>query len=333
MMRPKSILFLVVALAGLGAMVALSGCQAAAPAYPTKEITYIVPSPQGATTDQAVRTLTDLAAKYMGKPFTLKNNGNAGGTAAAAEVFAAKPDGYTMGMIMLLPLALQPHIMGKDLPYKGPDDFTVLHQLYTRANILAVKADSKYQTLKDLIDDFKSGKRTEPFTYAGRGVGNAEHLTMEIMARTVGIPGKVKVVPFQNDGEGTAAVLGGHVEGTAFMFPSVKQNVIEKQLRPLVTFIDFPGQDQYGIKSMKQLGYDMEWSPKHYNIAPKGTPAEIVAKIDDAFQKALKDPAWQAYEEKVGDFVAYKNSAEALAGLKSEFDREGTLAKELGLVK
>lgn len=319
----------------LGAVMVLSlaGCQAAGPSYPTKEITYLVPSPQGASTDQAARALTDVAAKYIGKSFTIKNNGAAGGTAAAAEVFAAKPDGYTIGMIQMMPLTMQPHLMGNQIPYKGPEDFTILHQLYTRANILAVKTGSKYKTLQDLVDDFKKGGRTEPFTFAGRGVGNAEHLTMEIFARKAGLEGKFKVVPFQNDGEAAAAVLGGHIEGTAFMFPSLKQLVVEKQLLPLASFIDFPGMEQYGIKSMKQLGYGFEWSPKHYNIAPKGTPKEIVAKLDDAFKKALDDPAFQDYVKKVGDFTAYLPGEQALTSLKAEFELEGTIAKDLGLIK
>src|SRR5512146_1807817 len=190
--------------------------------------------------------------------------------------------------MMLLPLALQPHIMGKDLPYKGPEDLTIVQQIYSRANILAVSAKSPWKSLGDLVNDLKSGNKKE-FTYAGRGVGNAEHLTMEMFARVAGIQGKVKVVPFQNDGEGTAAVLGGHVDGTAFMFASVKPNVIDGQLRPLATFMPFAGMEQFGIKSMKQLGYDLECSPRHYIIAPKGLPKDILAKVDDAFKKGAND--------------------------------------------
>lgn len=91
--------------------------------------------------------------------------------------------------------------------------------------------------------------------------------------------------------------------------------------------------EKFGLKSMKQLGYNVEFSPRHYTLMPKGTPKEIVAKVDEAFKKGSADPEFVAYLEKVGDFLAYKPGDEVLAEARKEYEMFGTLAKELGLIK
>ena len=92
MVRGKSWLLPLAGLLGMALVLVAAGCQAGAPSYPSKEVTYIVPSAEGASTDLMSRSLVESTLKYWsGTKITLKNVSAAGGTAAAAEMFAAKP--------------------------------------------------------------------------------------------------------------------------------------------------------------------------------------------------------------------------------------------------
>ncbi len=316
----------------------LAGCQAAGPTYPSREITYILPFAQGSSSDLSGRTLLETtlanwpeAAKVK---VTVKNDAAGGGTGAAAAVYSAKPDGYTIGMIQIMPLTMQPHLMKDQIPYKGPEDFKIVNQIFARTTCLVVRPDSKYNTVKDLIDDIKSGNRKEPFTYAGRGVGNAEHLTMEMLAKAAGVPREMfKVVPYQSDGEGIAAVLGGHIDGSNFMWATHKALVEEKRLKVLFVVMPFPGMEKWGLKSAKDFGYDIQFSPRHYTIMPKDTPKEIVDVVNEKFRLGMHDKKFTDYLEKVGDFLLYTTGDETMQYVKSQFELQGQMVKELGLAK
>lgn len=112
-----------------------------AAAYPTKPITLVIPFKAGSAPDTTFRVLAELAEKDLGQRLVILNRPGPGGTIGTSEVIQAAPDGYTIGMAAVAVVVLQPLL--QDLPYKGPDDMTLIAQTNEAPTELAVNADRK----------------------------------------------------------------------------------------------------------------------------------------------------------------------------------------------
>lgn len=194
------------ALLGGAGLLAAPGLALAQPRFPERPLRMIVPWAPGGSSDSQLRSLAEQATRHLGQPVVVENRSGAGGTLHANFLAReARPDGYTIGQ-MHLTLIRRP-FMTRDANWDATTDFTHIIGLTGWLFGMAVRADSPYRSLADLI----AASRRNPgsVTYATAGIGTTPHLTMEDLA------GRERIewthVPFRGGAEALQGVLSGAV--------------------------------------------------------------------------------------------------------------------------
>jgi tripartite-type tricarboxylate transporter receptor subunit TctC len=191
----------------LGALSPFAAPALAQGRFPERPIRMIVPWAPGGSSDSQLRSLAEQASRHLGQPVVVENRSGAGGTLHANLLAReARPDGYTIGQ-MHLTLIRRP-FMTRDANWDATTDFTHIIGLTGWLFGMAVRADSPYRSLADLIE--ASRRRPGSVTYATAGIGTTPHLTMEDLA------GRERIewthVPFRGGAEALQGVLSGNVD-------------------------------------------------------------------------------------------------------------------------
>ena len=268
---------------------------------PSKPVTLIVPWPAGGSTDIAMRAIADAAAKHLGQPIVVDNKAGGSGTVGPATMAAtAKPDGYTIAQIPITVFRLP--LMQKTTwdPLK---DFTYIVHLTGYTFGVTANAESQFKTWADVVEYAKHNPGK--VTYATPGAGTSLHIGMEQIAAKAGI--KLTHVPFKGGAETNAAVLGGHTTLQADS-SGWKPLVDAGKLRLLMIWTANRSKNWPDTPTLKELGYPFVFDSPFGVAGPKGMDPKIVAKLHDAFKKAIDDPAVQEQLAKYDMVVNYKNT-------------------------
>jgi tripartite-type tricarboxylate transporter receptor subunit TctC len=283
--------------------------------YPTKPINLTVCIATGGTVDLSTRILASKAEKFLGQPIVINNNGGGAGVLAMDFVAKAKPDGYTLASCPQTAVAEIPHL--RKTPYKL-DDFTPIMQFAEPEGGLAVKIDSPFNSLKDLIEYAR--KNPGKVTYTTSGSLTPWHLAMMYVGKQENVQWTAIPVP---GGDPNMPLLGGHV--TAFTAASSwKRYVDQGKFKLLAVYSEKRLRVFPNVPTLSELGYDYVVNAHYYIAAPAGTPAPIVKRLDDAFRKAMDDPEFVAYMKKAELSMVYKNSADikkALEQMSKQFEK------------
>ena len=278
--RPVLRLMAAVILAG-----ASIGAQAQS-AYPTKTVTVIVPFTPAGATDVVARLLTDRLKKDGGWNMVVDNRPGAGGNLGLHLVSRAAPDGYTLGLGQTANIAINPSLYRK-MPYDALKDLVPVALVAEQPLVLAVRADSPYRTVADLVAAAKA--KPGKMAMASAGAGTVGHLAGELFSRRAGIT--MLHVPYKGAAQGLTDLVGGQ---TDYMFPTPQAAltlVKGGKIRVLaVTSAKrlslFPG-----IPTVAEAGYPgfeaVDWKVL---VAPAGTPAAVIKRVHEATEKALKHP-------------------------------------------
>ena len=176
--------------------------------YPVKPVTLVSPYGPGGAADLAARALSATAAGHLGESILVVNRTGAAGVTGSTSVAKGKPDGYTLLLARVGSQAAVPAI-NRTIPYRW-DEFTFLGLLELNPFVLAVPADSPYQTLDDLKQALTAGA---DLSYSSAGVGTLLHVAMVMTLDAFGRPAEaMKHVPYKGGGKAAAAVVGGHVD-------------------------------------------------------------------------------------------------------------------------
>jgi len=289
-------------LAGALAIVAtLLGGAAMAQDYPTKPITLIVPWPAGGSTDISMRAIADAASKHLGQPIAVDNKGGGGGTVGPATMAAAsKPDGYTISQIPITVFRLP---LMQEVSWNPEKDFSYIIHLTGYTFGVTTSSESQFKTWKDVVDFAKANPGK--VTYATPGTGTSLHVGMEQISALAGI--KLTQVPFKGGAETNAAVLGQH---TMLQADSTgwRPLVDAGKLRLLMVWTDKRSPNFPDVPTLKEIGYPMVYDSPFGIAGPKGMDPKIVAKLHDAFKKAIEEPAVIATLAKYDMVPNYKNT-------------------------
>src|SRR6476619_7183307 len=304
MSRPSR-LMIAVAAAGM-----LISAAAGAQDYPTKPITLIVPWPAGGSTDIAMRAIADSASKVLGQPIAVDNKAGGGGTIAQLPI-----------TVFRLPLM-------QEVSCDPSKDFSYIIHLTGYTFGVTTNAESQFKTWKDVIDYAKQNPGKVP--YATPGTGSSLHIGMEQIAAMAGI--KLTQVPFKGGAETNAAVLGQHTmlqaDSTGWR-PLVDAGKLKLlMVWPSVRSPNFPD-----VPTLKELGYPMVYDSPFGIAGPKGMDPKIVAKLHDAFKKAIEDPAVIATLAKYDMVPNYKNTEDYKKFVVELTDSERKVIDTLGLAK
>jgi tripartite-type tricarboxylate transporter receptor subunit TctC len=273
------------ALAALALGLAASG--ALAQAWPTKPVTMIVPFPPGGSTDMIARSVVPKLQEKLGGTFIVDNRPGAGGAVGAAAAKNAKPDGYTIFVSSLGPFVIGPHLL-KNTGYDPIKDFDYITVAVQAPNILAVRADSPYKSLADVLKYLKANP--DKMTVASAGTGTSDHLTAELFWQETGT--KAIHVPYKGGSPALTDLLGGQVDATFMNINTGLPHVKAGKLRALAITSSKRSPLLPDVPTMEELGFKgvtvYSWQAF---AAPKGLPADIKARFRDAVIAGLNDPA------------------------------------------
>ena len=281
---------------------ALVACGATyAQQYPGKPITIVVPFSAGGPTDKVARDFANALGKPLGnQTIVIENVGGAGGTLGAAKVARAAPDGYTL-LLHHIGMATSPALYRK-LPYKPLEAFEYLGLINEVPMTLIGKPDLPAKSYTELIKWLESNKGTSNLGNAG--LGSASHLCGLLFQSTTKLD--MTTVPYKGTAPAMQDLIGGRVDimcdqttNTAQQIESgtVKAYAVASPERLKTPGLqDLPTLDESGLK-----GFNVTiW---HGLYAPKGTPKEILDKLNGALRSAVKDPAFVKNEEAMGAVV------------------------------
>jgi len=270
------------------ALSALAQPVAAQSAYPERSITLIVPYPAGGGTDTTARLLARDLEIVLGKPVIVENRAGGGGWLGWGALAAAKPDGYTIGYLNVPSLYagyLDPKIARKE----SLDSFTPLTNHVLDYNIWAVKADSPFKTVADVIAAAK--REPEKITVTAFGAGGDDHLAILSLQAETGA--KFAVVHMRGTADAKAQVLGGHIQVLGANVSEAAEEVRAGQLRVLGVMGPTRSRFLPDVPTFKEQGFDQVWSVSRGVAAPAGLPGEVQAKLIAALQKILSSKEHQ----------------------------------------
>jgi tripartite-type tricarboxylate transporter receptor subunit TctC len=291
--------------------------------YPTKPITLVIPYTPGGSTDLTARALANGARKYLGQPVICENKAGGGGTVGVAIVVSKPADGYTIGIVTSS--ASIAYHMGK-LNFNPVNDMTPIMRWANYLFGITVRSDSQWKTMQELIQYAK--QNPEKLSYGSPGVGTPPHLAMEELSMVANI--KFTHIPSKGIAENNTALLGGHIDiisdssGWAPLVDAGKFSL-------LATWGEKRCARYPQVPTVKEIGYDVVPRSHLGVIGPKGIPKPIVAKLADAFRKAMDDPEFLEVMKKFDMPSYYLGTEDYAKYMRSDFENIGKLVQKLGL--
>jgi tripartite-type tricarboxylate transporter receptor subunit TctC len=311
------ILLVALAVVGVGA--------AGAAGFPTKRITYNICFNPGGESDITARFQEQPLKKVLGQDVSINYKIGGGGALCWSELVQTKPDGYTIAGHNLPHIALQPLEMG-NAGYKTLD-LKNIYMFESTPNLLLVKADGPYKTLKDFVEAAK--KLPGALTVGGSGTSSANDLGTTMLNKAAGI--QLTYVPFSGTGSAIPALLGGHV--TALMTYSTMGTQYSGKFRALAIASETRMDVLADVPTFKEQGYDIVEGAYRGVAAPPGTPDEVVKVLADAFDKVMKDPEVKKKMDQNGFKTEFMGPEASLALVKKKMVEYEVIMKELGRIK
>ncbi len=308
------------------ALAATAPSAAIAQGYPDKPVTLVVPWPAGGSTDIVMRAISEAAGKHLGQPITVDNKPGASGTLGPAVVATnSKPDGYTIAQ---MPITVMRLPLMQKTAFDALRDFTYIVHLTGYTFGITTKADGQFKSWADVVAYAKANPGK--VTYATPGAGTSLHIGMEQIAAKAGI--RLTHVPFKGGAETNAAVLGGH---TTLQADSTgwKPLVDAGQLRLLAIWTAERSKNWPDAPTLKELGYPFVFDSPFGVAGPKGMDPAVVAKLHDAFKKALEDKAVIATMAKYDMVPRYLDTAGYRKFVAEIIDSEKAALQKIGLAK
>ncbi len=284
------------ALAGSALSLMSLSLPAAAQTFPKQTITMVVPFAPGGSTDVVARVVAQKMGEILGQQIVVENVAGAGGNLGADRVARAEPDGYTILMGTVATHALNPLIL-KQKPYDPEKDFAPVSLLVVVPNVLVVNPKLGVNSVKELVDLLK--KEPDKYSYASSGNGTPLHLSGELFNAMAGV--KMQHVPYKGAGPALNDLIGNQISIMFDNLPSSSGHMKAGTLKALgvTTAKRAPSFPDVPTVAETIPGYETyTWNAL---FAPAKTPKDVVAKLNDAANKALKDPAVAA---RMNDFSA-----------------------------
>jgi len=254
--------------------------------WPAKTVRIIVPFGPGSTPDMIGRLIADYLQQKLGQSFVIENRPGASANTGTDLVAKAEPDGYTIGVSLGGPLAINTLLFAK-MPYDPAKDLALITMLTTQPSALVVNTSLGVNSVTELIEFLKKNPGT--YNYGSIGNGSLSHLAMEALAIKSGT--KMVHVPYPGSPQAMTAVLRNDVQMGCLPAISVTPHVASGQVKILAISLGQRSALMPGIPTLKEAGLDVEADAWNGLIAPAKTPEPIIAKIHDVVAAALADPA------------------------------------------
>ncbi|MEX1663696.1 Bug family tripartite tricarboxylate transporter substrate binding protein [Thioclava sp. 15-R06ZXC-3] len=296
--------------------------------YPDQAVTLVVPYGPGGASDLAGRALAEAAKPYLGEPMTVVNKPGAGGMNGARSVSEADPNGYTL-LLARVGMALTPAVNPQ--ASVDWDAYTFLGALEATPMILAVKGDSPYNSVEDLLKAIKDSNGR--MSYAASGATAIDGFSTQSLLSDAGLDPltAATLVPYKGGGALATALLGGHVDFLAISAGSLIPHIESGDMKALMVFAPERMEKLPNVPTATELGYKQAgqvtgWSALY---GPKDLPANVVAKWNDVLSKVATDKTWLTLAQRRGS-ISTVGKVDMPAYAKEQYDLFHGLAKKFG---
>jgi tripartite-type tricarboxylate transporter receptor subunit TctC len=316
---------LVKALIG-GAALAAASTLAAAQAWPSKPIKFIVPYPPGGTSDILARAVGQKLQEKWGQPVVVENKPGATGNIGADFVAKSPPDGYTMLLADIGSLAIAPSVV-QSLPFEPVKDFAPVVMVAYSPHLLVVHPSVPAKDAKELVALAKS--KPDSLNFAVSGIGGANHLAGIEFAQRAGI--KWAYIPYKGGSQALTDMVGGQAQvmfnGMLATYPFVKDGKLKalaiSSAKRFPAVPDIPTVAESGMPGFETGSYQGI-------VAPANTPAAIVKKMHDTVEEVLATPDMKDRLDKAGAEVRPMSSEQFGTFIRNERDKWAKVVKESG---
>ena len=275
--------------------------------FPSKPIKIVVPWAPGGATDVIARVLGQKLGERLGQPVIVENKAGAGGNIGTAAFIREAADGHTLLMGTSSTNAINPSLY-KDLPFDPVMDFTPIMLVATVPNVLVVPANSRFNSVDDVVKSAKA----EPgkISYGSAGNGSSQHIAAAIFTKVSG--SNLMHVPYKGSGPAAADLMAGHI---ALMLDTGSVGHIKGQkLKALAVASSQRVPALPDVKTFEELGYKGVQAAAWYGFyAPAKTPAAVADRLNKELNAVLQD---SEVKKRLNDYGAIVNG-----GAREEFAR------------
>ena len=295
-------------------------------AWPAKPIRYIVPFAPGGTTDILARVVGEKLAIALGQPIVIENKPGQGGSAGAAELARAAPDGYTIGGGTISSHAINATLYDK-LSYDPVTSFAPITLYATLPNMLVLHPSVPATNVREFIALLKANP--EKYSFGSAGNGTSQHISGELFKTMAGV--RMQHIPYRGSGPMVTELLGGTLPAAFDNITTVVPHIKAGKLRALAVTTaqrssaapDVPTLSESGL-----TGFDISsWQGV---FAPAGTPAAIVERLYAEIARILKQPDVIKRFNELGLDLSGMPSAEFAALVKNDVVRLGKIVRDSG---
>ncbi len=300
-------------------------------AYPSRPITMIVAFPPGGVADKNARPTSAALEKVLKQPVTITNRPGAGGAVGNAVVAHAKPDGYTIGMLLssvsVIPAADE---LFNRKPAYTLDELRTIALISADPMILIVAAKSNWKSVKDLVDDIK--KKPGQYSFSSSGIYGALHMPMEMFFHAAGGL-KLRHVPTKGGAPALRQLLGEHVDFTAGGPAAIGPHIRSGKLRPLASWGENRHPAYPKVPTFRELGYDIVYYIWAGMFAPAGTPDSVIKVLRDATRTAVASADFKKAMKNLNSPIVYKDAPEFHKYWRDDATRLAAIVKMVGKVE
>ena len=267
------------------ALASIAPIGALAQAWPTKQpIKLVAVFPPGGSVDQVARMLGPVLSQQLGQNVVIENKGGASGSIGAAAVAASAPDGYTFAVVFDT-FGVNPSLI-PNLSYDSKKDLAPVILVGTSPMVIATNVKSEYQTFADVVAAAK--KKPGP-SFGSIGSGSLGHVAMALLGRNNGLD--FQHIPYKGGGPLMNDALAGHVPLAIGSIALVKPHIESKLMRPLAVTTTKRSPDLPNVPTIAESGFAGFEAPAWWAVlAPAKTPPEIIKRMNEELNKAMRTP-------------------------------------------
>ena len=293
--------------------------------YPSRPVRVVVPYSAGGSSDGPMRVIAQEMSKQLGQQMVVENKPGQGAMLGSAEVVKAPPDGYTL-LLASNPNAISASLYSR-LTHDPVEDFAPISLLASEQAVLLVHPSVPARNVQEFIAYVR--ERPGKVDYSSSGNGSAQHLFMAMFTSMAGI--QMNHIPYKGSAQAVTDLLGGQVSAAMPGLAAMRGHIREGRARALAVTgakrataaPDIPTMIESGLK-----GYELYvWMGM---LAPKGTPAPLIERLQREFVTALRAPAVKAFMDNAAIEAVGSTPAEFGAFFREEKARWAKIVKETG---
>ena len=299
-------------------------------AYPSRPVTLVNPFPPGGAADVVGRPFAAGLEPLLKQPVVIETKAGAAGAVGAQFVANAKPDGYTLlvHIVSISGFAEVDKLFGRE-PKFTRADFIPIARLTAGPMVLVVNDKQPYKTLHELVDDAK--KRPNAIVFSSSGLYGALHLPTALFMKAADI--QMRHLPTNGGGPALTAILGNNSQVLVSSIAAASAQMKAGKLRALCSFGERRAASAPDVPTLKELGYDVEFSLWVGLFAPKGAPAPVVERLRVETRKAVATEQFKNAIHNIGDEVAYLDQPEFARFWDADAKRVEAAVQSIGKVQ